>query len=82
MSFLHKVARSGAVPIYRVSYRSPQGAERWAYIISNEAQMRAFNAITSGNFNLADYGTIIAIGEGDEPPADVYAKLKEEYGLD
>lgn len=35
-----------------------------------------------GNFNLADYGTIILQGEGTEPPVEVKKEMKEKYNVD
>ncbi len=58
------------------------GKPFWAYLCIRPSMAKAFaDARDSGTMDLADYGTIIEFGDGEEVPNDVQARMRRDYGV-
>lgn len=58
-----------------------EGQAQWAYALIPADNYMAFReAEAAGAYDLAAYGTVVASGNGAEPPEDVRAAMAEEYG--
>ena len=52
-----------------------------AYLCIKPSMAASFKeAREKGSFSLEDYGTILEWGEGEDVPADVQARMAQEYG--
>lgn len=80
-SFVSKLITKGSVPLYYIVCQDLEGRDCYYYVTSTPEKMRMYEKARSGEFDLNDYGTIIASGYGKEPSADVKAMLKEKYGV-
>jgi hypothetical protein len=59
----------------------PDGSAHWAYASIPPSRYVAFKeAEVKGNYNLAEFGKILAHGAGKTPPSDVEKRMKDEYG--
>lgn len=59
------------------------GAPQWAYLRIPQEKYTAFKAAEQkGNYNTADFGDILAHGEGLFPPEEMKAEMAERYGTD
>lgn len=64
-----------------VSGTLTNGQTHYAYASIPPSKYVAFKeAEAAGHYNLADFGNILAHGEGEEPPTDVKQRMEEEYG--
>jgi len=58
------------------------GKPFWAYMCVKPSMAQAFkDAQDKGSFHLEDYGTILEMGEGEDVPPDVKARMEREYGI-
>ncbi len=58
------------------------GVPFWAYMCIKTNMAAAFKeAQDRGNFDLEDYGTVLEWGEGENPPAEVQARMQRDYGM-
>jgi hypothetical protein len=82
-SFVSKLVSKGALPIYFITCKDAQGKECYAFLISTKEKIRMYeNKRSEGEFNLHDYGQVIASGYGLIPSPKVRKMLKDEYDLD
>ncbi len=59
----------------------PDGKSHYAYASIPPSKYMAFKeAEAAGNYDLADFGKILAHGEGVEPPSDVVKRMADEHG--
>ncbi|MEZ5690369.1 MAG: hypothetical protein R3D71_01725 [Rickettsiales bacterium] len=59
------------------------GSEHWAYASIPFSKYQNFKeAEKKGNYDLADYGSILKHGVGKIPPENIIQEMKEEYGAD
>ena len=50
--------------------------QAWHYVLVDEDKIEAFNAkVKSGNIDVADYGTVLYSGWGQDPPKDIKRKI-------
>ena len=50
--------------------------QAWHYVLVDEDKIEAFNAkVKSGNIDVADYGTVLYSGWGQDPPKDTKRKI-------
>ena len=55
----------------------------WAYVSLSPLRYYDFKAAEArGNYDLKDFGDIIAHGTGNHPPTDVIQKMEDQYDLD
>lgn len=55
----------------------------WAYLSLSPLRYYEFKAAEArGNYDLKEFGDILAHGIGHTPPADIVQKMKDQYGLD
>lgn len=60
-----------------------QGKKAWYYFLVEKMKHERFKIDVKSDFiDLADYGTILYSGFGEEPPEDVVRKIKDEFGED
>jgi len=58
------------------------GRNAWYYVLVERLKLQLFlKALNDDIIHLENYGKILYSAYGDEPPADVTDKLKEEYGI-
>ena len=58
------------------------GRNAWYYVLVDRLKVQLFlKALNDDIIHLENYGKILFSAYGDEPPADVTDKLKEEYGI-
>lgn len=58
------------------------GRNAWYYVLVERLKLQLFlKALNDDIIHLENYGKILYSAYGDEPPADVTNKLKEEYGI-
>lgn len=54
----------------------------WAYLCIKPSMASAFKyARERGGLDIADYGTIIESGDGEEPPSDIKTRMERDYGV-
>jgi len=54
----------------------------WAYLCMKPSMASAFGyARDRGGLDIADYGTILESGEGEEPPVKVQLRMERDYGV-
>lgn len=85
-----KVSRSAApgsqhdetiATIVLVRGEDMEGQPQWAYaLVSADRYMEFKQAEEAGEYNLADYGEVLHIGPGSEPPEDIRRQMADEYG--
>lgn len=57
------------------------GGDFYAYVAIPPSKYQAFlEAEQAGNYNLAEFGEILASGDTLEPPAEVAKEMEEKYG--
>lgn len=57
------------------------GSPQWAYALIPADRFMAFRmAEEAGNYDLAEYGTIVCSGKGLEPPQETREQMAAEYG--
>ena len=67
--------------IYRVNGFKGE-TKRWYYIFVQKSKLSSFKkALESGDINVAEYGEILAWGEGENPPKDVITTLEDKYKI-
>jgi hypothetical protein len=79
--FVHRLVAKGTVPLYFVSCQNLEGRDVHYYLISTPEKMRAYAKARGGEFDLNDYGAIVASGYGKEPSEEMKRRLKETYAL-
>jgi len=58
------------------------GRNAWYYVLVDRLKLQLFlKALNDDIIHLENYGKILHSAYGDEPPAEVTNKLKEEYGI-
>lgn len=64
-----------------VSGTLPDGSSHYAYASIPPSKYMAFKeAEAAGNYDLAEFGKILAHGEGKDPPPDVVKQMADEHG--
>lgn len=64
-----------------VTGKDDRDGDFWAYLRMMVADLPHFRmAETQGDYDLGDFGEIIAHGPGPHPPADIRAKMAQDYG--
>ena len=59
------------------------GRNAWYYVLVERLKVQMFlKALNDDIIHLENYGVILYSAYGDEPPAAVTDKLKEEYGIE
>lgn len=58
------------------------GRNAWYYVLVDRLKVQLFlKALNDDIIHLENYGKVLFSAYGDEPPAEVTGKLKEEYGI-
>ena len=81
MSFTQKIIKSGSAPIYFITCKDLSGRECYYFVLSSPEKMKRLAQVTSGTFDVNDYGKIIESGYGKTPSPEVQKRLHEEYGF-
>ncbi len=59
------------------------GSQFYAYVVIAPSKYQSFlQAEKIGNYNLEDYGEIVKISDGFEPPAEIRKEMHKKYGTD
>lgn len=68
--------------IFLVRGRDSTGERAWYYVMVDRTKRDSFKSRSGVPFmNIGDYGNVIHSGYGDNPPEDIIAEMKEEYGF-
>lgn len=60
---------------------SAQGGAYWAYVCMLPSQAELFyHARGRGALSLDDYGTVLEWGDGEQPPASVKQRMRDQFG--
>lgn len=82
-SFMETVSSSRADCVYLVRGHDSTGRPAWYYVQVDKPKKRLFEInAKKGQINLTDYGTIITSAYGEDSPADVKKRMKDEYGFE
>ena len=58
------------------------GSNAWYYVLVERLKLQLFlKALNDDIIHLENYGVILYSAYGDEPPADITKKLKDEYDI-
>lgn len=82
MSFVAKLVKTGAVPIFLVTFVDVNGEDVHFYVKSTPMKMDAFSKISTGNLDLSDYGEVLVGGFGKTPSLQTKLLMKEKYGFE
>jgi|CXWL01.1.fsa_nt_gi hypothetical protein len=82
MSFANKVMGSGSTPIHFVTCKDLNGYDCYYFLLAPNEKIKMLKQVTSGQFDLNDYGKILASGYGLTPSEEVKKKLLDDYGFD
>lgn len=82
MSFVAKLVKAGSVPIFLVTFLDVNGKDVHFYVKSTQAKMDAFMKVTTGTFDLNDYGEILVGGFGKTPTEETKRIMREKYGFE
>jgi len=82
-NFMDHLIKSRSDLCYQVMGKDITGETAWYFILVDKEKKEQFLGHKVGdNYDLADYGKIIASGYGETVPDDVKEMLKEKYGFD
>ena len=57
-----------------------KGKQAWHYVLVDEDKIEAFNAmVNTGTIDVADYGTVLHSGWGQDPPKDIKRKIDFKF---
>ncbi len=82
MSFAKKVMGSGSTPIHFITCKDLEGNDCYYFLLASHEKIKMLKKIAGGQFNLNDYGKILAAGYGLVPTEQVKKDLLDEYGFD
>lgn len=82
MSFANKLVGSGNAPIHFVTCKDLEDRDCYYFISATHEKMKMLKKLDGSEFDLNDYGKIIACGYGLIPSEQVKSKLRKEYGFD
>ena len=55
------------------------GSPAWCYVLVDEDKEQQFKDKAANRINVADYGTILYSGRGEDPPKDIKEKVNHRY---
>jgi hypothetical protein len=79
MSFADIHIKTATTPINFITCQNEDGQDCYYIIMATHEKMRLLNSITTGFFNISDYGVILASGYGTEPTQEVISNLEQKY---
>ena len=83
MSFANAVIASSTVPINYFTGTNSYGLPcYWFIMCSTEKYKILLSKIGSNDFELSDYGQVIASGRGKRPSPQILEQLREKYNFD
>ena len=66
-----------------ITGKKPDSSHYWAYLAIPTENFTLYQAAAEyGDFNLEDYATVIAFGDGQQPPEDIKQTIYNKYKLD
>ena len=82
MSFANKIVGSGSTPIHFITCKDLDGRACFYFLLASNEKIKMLKKVAGGQFDLNDYGKILAAGYGSVPSDEVKKKLLDEYGFD
>lgn len=73
---------SGGTPIHLITCKDLEGNDCYYFLRASHEKIKMLKKIMHSQFNLNDYGQILAAGYGLIPSEEVKKKLLDEYGFD
>lgn len=82
-SFLNKIRKSRDGNIWLLRTREASGRHCYFYVRVDPLKKALLeNRIGAAGQTITDYGDILASGYGENPPPEVAARMKAEYGFE
>lgn len=79
MSFAEKLKSSRGELVYLVRGKD-RGEACWHYVLVDKHKLPIFlEKVKGGALDVADYGKVLYSGWGQDPSAEIEAKVKEEF---
>jgi len=82
MSFAKKIMGSGSTPIHFITCKDLKDRDCYYFLLASHEKIKMLKNSANSEFNLNDYGKILASGYGHTPSESVKKKLLDEYGFD
>jgi hypothetical protein len=82
MSFAKKIMGSGSTPIHFITCKDLSGQDCYYFLLASHEKIKMLKNAANNQFDLNDYGKILASGYGITPSESVKKKLLDEYGFD
>lgn len=82
MSFANKIVGSGNNQIHFITCKDMNERDCFYFLSASSEKIKMLKKLDGGEFDLNDYGKILAAGYGLTPSEQVKSKLREEYGFD
>ena len=81
-SFVGQLVKSGSIPIHLVRCKDPEDRDCYYFVMCSHERIKMLHNVTTGMFDIHDYGKIIASGVGREPSDAVKQTLRDDYDFD
>ncbi len=81
-SFANKVIGSGSTPIHFITCKDLEGRDCFYFLLASNDKIKMLKTVAGGQFDLNDYGKILAAGYGLMPSDEVKKTLLDRYGFD
>jgi hypothetical protein len=83
MSFTDKILKKGYKPLHFVRSKNLLGEDIYHFIFANDIELKKLKAENrdADSLNIADFGSVVAMGFGLIPNDEVLEKLSKEYNV-
>lgn len=76
---IKKIRDAGEYVVELVKAHDVNNTPFFAYVLLQKSNLEIFRSgLTAGNIKLADYGVILASGNGHEPSDEIYAEVQRK----
>ena len=82
VSFVDKLIKTSVMPVHFMRCKDGAGKDCYFFLTAPAQKLAALKRITGGEFDLREYGQIIACGFGRNPDPETIEQLKEKYQID
>jgi hypothetical protein len=82
MSFANKIIGSSNNQIHFITCKGLDDRDCFYFLSATSEKIKMLKKLNGVEFDLNDYGKILAAGYGLTPSEQVKSKLREEYGFD
>jgi len=82
MSFANKIVGSGNMQVHFITCKDLDERDCFYFLSASSEKIKMLKKVAGGEFDLNDYGKILASGYGLTPSENVKKKLLDDYGFD